>query len=84
MPNAQSKAALRAAMRINGHDQYNIIGLPVLDCLCERCAGTARTILMELHKDGITCPFCSETDFDKLGLKMHIVLNQCEEYNAIT
>jgi hypothetical protein len=83
MPNARSKAILRAAMRINGHDQYNITGLPPLDCLCDRCAGTARIILMEINKDGIICPFCKDSDFDEIGLKMHVVLGQCEKYNAI-
>ena len=27
----------------------------------------------------IECPFCSEKDFDKIGLKYHLE-NHCEEY----
>ena len=30
--------------------------------------------------DNITCPFCSEMEFDKAGLKNHLI-NYCEEYH---
>ncbi len=30
----------------------------------------------------LTCPFCNETDFDVIGLKMHLAL-YCEEYDKV-
>lgn len=30
-----------------------------------------------------TCPFCPETDFDQMGLKMHLTNGWCEAYVAI-
>lgn len=31
-------------------------------------------------KTNLTCPFCGETDFDKVGLKIHIINGWCEEF----
>ena len=28
----------------------------------------------------ISCPFCGEKDFDKIGLKHHLINGYCEEY----
>jgi flagellar biosynthesis/type III secretory pathway protein FliH len=33
-------------------------------------------------KDGITCPFCNDTDFDEIGLKHHLT-NYCDAIEAI-
>lgn len=32
---------------------------------------------------GITCPFCGEQGFDKIGLKIHFELTYCKEYEDI-
>lgn len=32
--------------------------------------------------DKITCPFCGEKDFDKIGLKHHLIVH-CDEYDGI-
>lgn len=29
------------------------------------------------------CPFCLETDFDLVGLKLHFTLGHCEIFNAV-
>jgi len=31
----------------------------------------------------LTCPFCGDTDFDKIGLKLHLKYH-CEEYKNLT
>lgn len=31
--------------------------------------------------DDIICPFCENTEFDKIGLKMHLEDGDCEIYN---
>ncbi len=31
----------------------------------------------------ISCPFCGEGDFDKIGLKLHFVNGYCEVYEAL-
>ena len=28
-----------------------------------------------------TCPFCQETDFDAIGLKMHFLRGWCDTFN---
>jgi ribosomal protein L37AE/L43A len=33
----------------------------------------------EAEKQDIVCPFCGDDDFDKIGLKIHL-LNYCEAY----
>lgn len=33
--------------------------------------------------DYIQCPFCKETDFDLMGLKLHLEMKWCEPYNEI-
>ena len=33
------------------------------------------------HGQTITCPFCNRPDFDKAGLKHHLLDNQCEVFN---
>lgn len=30
----------------------------------------------------ISCPYCSEPDFDATGLKSHLLSGDCEEWNA--
>ena len=37
----------------------------------------------EVKFEALTCPFCKETDFDAIGLKMHFERGWCEEYNNI-
>jgi len=34
------------------------------------------------ESDDITCPFCGEEGFDKIGLKDHLI-NYCEVYEQI-
>jgi hypothetical protein len=34
---------------------------------------------MTTEKESLVCPFCNEGDFDKIGLKYHLI-NHCEEY----
>lgn len=29
----------------------------------------------------LTCPFCGETGFDRIGLKSHLEHGDCEQYN---
>jgi len=31
----------------------------------------------------IVCPFCSEGDFDLIGLKMHLLAGWCEPFAAL-
>lgn len=31
----------------------------------------------------VTCPFCGEEDFDLIGLKLHLSLGHCDEYEEI-
>jgi hypothetical protein len=38
----------------------------------------------DISHDGtpyLTCPFCSETDFDKIGLKFHLQRGHCDVFN---
>lgn len=32
----------------------------------------------------ITCPFCSEDDFDLIGLKIHLINGHCNAYNTLS
>jgi hypothetical protein len=34
--------------------------------------------------DIIECPFCHDSDFDLIGLKIHLVSGHCEELEKIT
>ena len=36
--------------------------------------------ILALLANTITCPFCGEADFDRVGLKHHLE-NNCDEYN---
>lgn len=38
-------------------------------------------VLEEGKYESITCPFCNETDFDFIGLKLHIVNGHCDKFN---
>ena len=31
--------------------------------------------------ESITCPFCNENGFDKIGLKYHFDMGYCKEYS---
>jgi len=31
----------------------------------------------------ISCPFCGETDFDLVGLKLHLMIWPCEQFLEI-
>lgn len=31
----------------------------------------------------VVCPFCGESDFDLVGLKMHLTLVGCEQYENL-
>lgn len=31
----------------------------------------------------ITCPFCGETEFDKVGLKSHLQRGYCEPFESL-
>jgi len=31
----------------------------------------------------LTCPFCEETDFDDIGLKIHLLRGWCDVFNAV-
>jgi hypothetical protein len=33
--------------------------------------------------DSVTCPFCGETDFDLIGLKIHFTRGWCEVYDNV-
>lgn len=35
-----------------------------------------------VSQNGVTCPFCGESDFDATGLKSHLNHGDCEFYNA--
>jgi len=38
---------------------------------------------IEIHEEiDLICPFCGEKDFDKIGLKFHLI-NYCKEYDNI-
>ena len=28
----------------------------------------------------IQCPFCKETDFDLIGLKLHLIMGYCQQF----
>jgi hypothetical protein len=32
----------------------------------------------------IPCPFCEDTDFDSVGLKIHLTSGHCEKYNNLS
>ena len=34
--------------------------------------------------DDLTCPFCSEGDFDAVGLKIHLTAGYCDAYNRVS
>lgn len=34
--------------------------------------------------DGLACPWCKDTDFDEVGLKLHIINGHCESFNALS
>jgi hypothetical protein len=36
----------------------------------------------EAPSEELTCPFCNETEFDALGLKVHFIKGHCEPYEA--
>ena len=38
--------------------------------------------VFELKGAAVNCPFCNESDFDKIGLKYHLE-NYCEEYKTL-
>jgi len=31
----------------------------------------------------VTCPFCKTKDFDLIGLKYHLTVGYCDEYNEV-
>lgn len=31
--------------------------------------------------DDLTCPFCNDNDFDRIGLKLHIQRGWCDAFN---
>lgn len=31
----------------------------------------------------IACPFCGDTDFDLIGLKIHLVRGWCDKFNKL-
>lgn len=33
--------------------------------------------------EDVVCPFCGEGDFDLIGLKMHLNMGWCNEFNDI-
>lgn len=37
----------------------------------------------ELEVADIVCPFCDETDFDLLGLKLHLTRGHCDTFEVI-
>jgi hypothetical protein len=34
------------------------------------------------EREELTCPFCQETEFDAIGLKIHFIKGQCEPFEA--
>ena len=34
-----------------------------------------------MSDENITCPFCKESEFNKVMLKVHLLGGQCEEFN---
>lgn len=34
-------------------------------------------------REYIKCPFCGESDFDKIGLKYHFLMGHCDAFNAV-
>jgi hypothetical protein len=34
--------------------------------------------------EDITCPFCGETGFDLLGLKLHLLRGHCDVFEVLT
>lgn len=36
---------------------------------------------MDSKSEELFCPFCREEDFDKIGLKDHLEMGRCKEYN---
>lgn len=35
-------------------------------------------------RDGIACPFCKESGFDEVGLKIHLIAGHCEPFKALS
>jgi hypothetical protein len=53
---------------------------------CPSCSALrARIVLLEkiVAGSGLTnvCPFCYEDDFDRVGLKHHLLAGQCDAFN---
>ena len=34
--------------------------------------------------DLLACPWCKDTDFDEVGLKLHILNGHCDSYNELS
>jgi hypothetical protein len=39
--------------------------------------------MTEFQTHYLTCPFCTESDFNAIGLKKHLVNGACEIYEAV-
>lgn len=50
----------------------------------ERERDDLREKLRLANEDGIKCPFCHETDFDEVGLKMHFTRFGCEAFDKLS
>lgn len=36
-----------------------------------------------MSESELTCPFCMEDDFDKIGLKKHLLAGYCDAFNLV-
>lgn len=55
---------------------------------CDVCDGIGEVTTREDRENDstgflITCPFCGETEFDKVGLWVHISRGWCDQYEEI-